>query len=327
MIDLYNIPNDNHLDFRLKKFVEYQHEVPSIHYRFMGEFIKMLNLPKDDVIYLAWLLSITYCEITTVFIYSIVKDKSNFDYGKFWELHKNELIFGSAKKWNKRNNLFEPLMNDFNKTTGGKYFEWVSKHIGTDKQENYLKLYKSVVNIKYSSRLTADFFLELVVHMKDYLEIDIECPFVLDWKNCANLTSGIYNIFYEDKKANDFDKYGKIEDEKFLYNGLHIIKKEIEKTYPDQNSEIPQFIGKICSFRNLFKNQRYAGFHHDRQLEWILFYEKTFPNFQTLWAICYEIRKKIYSHRFLGELNGWEGIRKERKKYWLKYGITGAEVK
>ena len=248
MIDLYNIPNDNHKDFRLKKFVEYQHEVPSIHYRFLGQFIKLFNLSKDDVIWLAWLLSVTYNEITCVFLYSIIKDK-----------------------------------------------------------------------------LSADFFLELIVHLKDYLGIDIKCPLILDWKNCANLTSGIYNIFYEDKKANDFDKYGKIEDEKFLYQGLLTIQKQIQKTYPQQNSEIPQFIGKICSFRNLFKNARYAGFHHDRQLEWILTYKKQYPQFNNLWNVCFDIRKQIFDKRFLGELNGWKGIRKERKKYWLKYGLTGAE--
>lgn len=39
-MDLYNIPNDDGKRYRLKKFVEYQHEVPSIHYRVLGEYIK-----------------------------------------------------------------------------------------------------------------------------------------------------------------------------------------------------------------------------------------------------------------------------------------------
>ena len=325
MIDLYNIPNDNHNDFRLKKFVEYQHEVPSIHYRFLGQFIKMFNLSKDDVIWLAWLLSVTYNEITCVFLYSIIKDKMNFDYENLWKNHKKDLIFGSAKMWNKRKDLFPSLMDDFNKITNGQYFTWFNNFIGINAQENYLKIHNSITKIKNSSRLSADFFLELIVHLQDYLGINIKCPLILDWKNCANLTSGIYNIFYEDKKANDFDKYGKIENEKFLYQGLLTIQQQIQKTYPQQNSEIPQFIGKICSFRNLFKNARYAGFHHDRQLEWILTYKKQYPQFNNLWNVCFDIRKQIFDKRFLGELNGWNGIRKERKKLWLKYGLTGAE--
>lgn len=325
MIDLYNIPNDNHTDFRLKKFVEYQHEVPSIHYRFLGEFIKGLKLSKDEAVYLAWLLSVTYCEITCVLLYFVIKDKINFDYSNFWNMHKKNLIFGSAKMWNKRKDLFASLMENFNKITNGQYFYWL-KNLTDDKpQANYLKIHNAITNIKNSSRLSADFFLEQIVYLKDYLGINVECPLILDWKNCANLTSGIYNIFYEDKKANDFDKFGKIENEQFLYKGLLIIQKQIQKMYPEQNSEIPSFIGKICSFRNLFKNARYAGFHHDRQLEWILTYKKLYPNLNILWDMCFKIRKNIFNHKYLGELHNWNGIRKERKKLWLKYGLTGAE--
>ena len=325
MIDLYNIPNDNHTDFRLKKFVEYQHEVPSIHYRFLGEFIKGLKLSKDEAVYLAWLLSVTYCEITCVLLYFVIKDKINFDYSNFWNMHKKNLIFGSAKMWNKRKDLFASLMENFNKITNGQYFYWLNNLADDKPQANYLKIHNAITNIKNSSRLSADFFLEQIVYLKDYLGINVECPLILDWENCANLTSGIYNIFYEDKKANDFDKFGKIENEQFLYKGLLIIQKQIQKTYPEQNSEIPSFIGKICSFRNLFKNARYAGFHHDRQLEWILTYKKLYPNLNILWDMCFKIRKNIFNHKYLGELHNWNGIRKERKKLWLKYGLTGAE--
>ena len=85
------------------------------------------------------------------------------------------------------------------------------------------------------------------------------------------------------------------------------------------------FIGKICSFRNLFKNARYGGFHHDRQLQVIKEYEKVLPEYEYLWKECYDLRKTMFDKRFLGELNGWNGIRKERKKLWLTTGLTGAE--
>ena len=40
---------------------------------------------------------------------------------------------------------------------------------------------------------------------------------------------------------------------------------------------------------------------------------------------CLEFRKKSYPDRFLGELYNWRGVRSERKKLWLKKGLTGAE--
>ena len=111
-----------------------------------------------------------------------------------------------------------------------------------------------------------------------------------------------------------------------LTKKLKVIQAEIGKTYPEQNNEICMFIGKICSFRNLFKNARYGGFHHDRELEVLKQYEKDFPSYNSLWKQCYKIRLDIFPHHLLGELNGWEGIRKERKKLWLTTGKTGVEI-
>ena len=326
MVDLYNIPNDNHDDFRLKKFVEYQHAVPEIHFRFLGEYIKAHKLSFDDVILICWLLSVTYNEITVLFLMDFIKNKIT-DYGQFWIEYKDRLNFGSAKKYNKNNDLFPILMQDFNKETNGKYWEWVEKFITKDSVQTYKNIHNGVEKINNVGRFSADLFLETIVYLKDYLGMNVSEPFELDWKHCANLTSGIYNIFYEDEKANEYDKTGFIEAgaEKFLTEKLKVIQEKIGETYPEQDNEVVMFIGKICSFRNLFKNARYAGFHHDRELGVIRQYEQLFTEYQELWNECYQIRKDIFPNRFLGELHGWNGIRSERKKYWLKYGLTCAE--
>ena len=33
----------------------------------------------------------------------------------------------------------------------------------------------------------------------------------------------------------------------------------------------------------------------------------------------------MFDERFLGELHDWSGIRPQRKKLWLKEGLTGVE--
>ena len=70
-MDIYHIPNDNGKDYRLKKFVEYQHEVPEVHYRFIAEYIYMHKLSKDTAIEMSFVLSTTYNEITTVLIHEL----------------------------------------------------------------------------------------------------------------------------------------------------------------------------------------------------------------------------------------------------------------
>lgn len=324
--DLYNIPNDDHKKFRLDKFVEYQHEVPATDFRFVCEFIDLFHLNKDEIVYIFWLLSCTYSEITSVFLFVFFKNYK-IGYTDFWECYKNQINIGSARKWVKNKDLFPDLMNDFDKITNKKYFIWVKQFVKTDPIETYKNIHKNLETIKNCKRFASDLFLQVFVHRPDYFGFKTVQPIELDWENCDNLTSGIYNIFYQDKKANDFDVYGKVssKDKKWLTEKLKEIQNRIIELYPDEDPSIYNFVTKICSFRNLFKNARYAGFHHDRELGVIIEYQKNFPEFSSLWKICYEIRKRIFQHRFLGELNGWYGIRKERKKLWLKYGLTGAE--
>ena len=159
------------------------------------------------------------------------------------------------------------------------------------------------------------------------LGIRIKEPKRIDWDNSENLASGIFNIFYEDEKANQYDRTGKLSDadREYLTQHIGIIQDEIRRTYPEQDSEISMFIGKICSFRNLFKKARYGGFHHDRELETIRKYEQLLPEYGDIYRECLDLRRRIFPNRLLGELKGWNGIRKERKRLWIEKGLTGVE--
>ena len=53
-MDLYHIPGDTGGDWRMGKFVEYQHEVPSIHYRVMGNYIVDWVPDRDDAVMMCW---------------------------------------------------------------------------------------------------------------------------------------------------------------------------------------------------------------------------------------------------------------------------------
>lgn len=324
MSDLYHIPGDYGKDFRLKKFVEYQHEVPSIHYRFLGEYIKRHNMTRDETVNMCYLMSVTYNELTCIVLFEMLKECTP---DEIWEKYKADLSFGSARKYAKNNDQFVQLIEDWKVETKNAPYEWLLSQILPSEEQTCINIQRAIQNINNVGRFAADLFIEMVVYMKESLNIRVKEPLKIDWKNCANLTSGIYNIFYEDERANLFDKTKKVSKQDILYlsSKLRVIQKEIQREYPEQDSEVSMFIGKICSFRNLFKNARYGGFHHDRQLGVLKTYEKTFPGYKDIWEECYIIRKDIFPDRFLGELHGWDGIRKERKKIWLTTGKTGVE--
>lgn len=330
-MDLYNIPGDIGGNWRLDKFIEYQHEVPSIHYRVLGEYIKKYIKNKDEAVFMCWYMSCTYNEVTCILLDELIDldaiDRYNYKefFDTFWGSHKSKLDFGSSRKYAKNMDWFPELMKQFYWTTRAKPYKWIKRFPSGKK--GYRELFSAVTSIRYVGRFAGDLFMESILYLNDYFKTDFIEPSKLDWKNCSNLTSGLLNIFYMDEEANLYDKTKKLPvTEEILNEKLKTVQNAIYCAYPEQrNDGINLFVGKICSFRNLFKKSRYGGFHHDRELGVLKEYEKILPSYDYLWERVYRLRKKMFPKRFLGELNDWDGIRKERKKLFLSTGMTGVE--
>lgn len=333
-MDIYNIPNDNGKDYRLKKFVEYQHEVPSVHYRVLGEYVKSLGLSQDDAVMMCWFMSCTYNEITCAFLqekflWHQLSPKDVRPYCEnFWAEYKEKLLFGSARTYAKSMDWFPILMEKFIKRTKKQPYKWLKSLLKGDPVYDYYSVIRSLEKFQYVGRFSRDLFMESIMYLQEYLDIELTEPEILDWERCSNLTSGLLNIFYLDEEANEFDKTGKIPENVTrtqLSDYLDIVQQTIHKTYPEQDNDLNMFVGKICSFRNLFKKARYGGFHHDRELGWLREYEYNFPELKLVWNHIYDLRAELFPHRFLGECNDWTGIRKDRKNLWLNFGLTGVE--
>lgn len=331
-MDLYHIPGDTGGSWRLNKFIEYQHEVPSIHYRVLGEYIKKYVSDPDDAVMMCWYMSATYNEVTCVLLQKLFEwrlctpatVKSYCE--QFWDRYKTILEFGSSRKYAKNMDWFPILLEQFIRKTKKHPYRWLqSVSIGSP-IDAYLSVYESVSSMKYTGRFATDLFMESILYLQEYFDLSYEEPSKLDWKHCSNLTSGLLNVFYEDEAANEFDKTGRLVfSPKDLRIKLLSVQTRIKKVYPEQQDDINLFIGKLCSFRNLFKASRYGGFHHDRELGWLNTYKQNMPEFDRLWQRLFKLRKEMFDERFLGELHDWDGIRPERKKLWLKEGLTGVE--
>lgn len=330
-MDLYNIPGDTGKDWRLNKFVEYQHEVPSIHYRVLGEYIKQNHINVSLAVFMCWYMSCTYNEVTCILLSQLIQlrdiKKSNCHeyFQNFWKEYKPKLLFGSSRKYAKNMDWFPILMEEFFVLTKKQPYKWLKSF--PSGEQGYQEIFAELSQLKFVGRFATELFMESVLYLNDYFETSFIEPCHLDWKHCSNLTSGILNIFYQDEEANIFDKTGKIlVSEEFLTKKLSYIQKRIQEVYPEQAFDgVNLFVGKICSFRNLFKKTRYGGFHHDRELGVLREYEQLFPEYQNLWDEIFDLRLKMFKPKYLGEIGGWDGIRPERKKLFITKGLTGVE--
>jgi hypothetical protein len=329
------IPKDDGKFYRLKKFVEYQQEVPPVHRSILIDYAKEKKLNQNDLTRIAWLMSNTYHELTTLLMFEEVPF-TDYYYNDFkiWYLKNEKKIqFGSAKKYNGMNQRFLTTIQFYEKNYGKDSFK-ILKTITSnlESKKNYESLIQFNLRCKNHGRFSSDLFNEIILmyQQENMLDTNIESSEIFDWQNCANLTSSVLNLLYKDDLADKFDskKMSKSELkilEPFLNLKVQEIKKEIESAY-HKKVDTAMFITKLCSFRNLFKNNRYGGFHHDRQLEYLLKYNKDFPNKKDLWKLVLKFRNKNYKSHFLGEINGWTGVRKKRKKIWTTTGLTGVEI-
>jgi len=76
----------------------------------------------------------------------------------------------------------------------------------------------------------------------------------------------------------------------------------------------------LCAYKGLWRKHRYIGYYIDRSQEEIKIMEKnTGEDFSRLW----QARKEVFPHFMLGELNGWNG---RRKNLYPVFAVAGELV-
>ena len=328
------IPNDEGGDWILNKFVEYQHEVPPVHYEIFKEYTKNKKLSLDDQIYLSWLMCNTYQEITSLLILEEVPLEKDFSikFNTWYKENKHRVVLGSSKKHMAYIERLENVMYWFEETFTSTPSKVIFTCMKSDNPSERTEELKSFIRqCKEVGRFASDYFIETLhlLQMNGYNDLNLGSIDTVDWDDGSNLTSGLFNVLNKPDLADKFDK-GKmskqeLEDHKpELEETLLKIKNKINQKY-DSNIDSVHFVPKLCSFRNLWKSNRYGGFHHDRQLGVLNKYLEVYPSKKELFEFIFKIRKEKFKSCLLGELNGWKGIRTERKKLWVKEGLTGIE--
>lgn len=264
---------------------------------------------------LSYFFGITYC-IPSGILMLKEKDEILKDIDKWVLENKKIIIFQSDRKYVKMLDNFKNCIMFYKDNLMS--VEAFLKGVTTNNTILIEKALNKVQKWFFFGRFASYLFLETFIALTDY---KIENT-TIDWKNGDTATSGIMNLFGLDNSANYFDKHNKIPDNldyKKLDNMLLITLQKIKASGGDDN--VTGVETSLCAYRKFYKGSRYNGFYLDRQLEEILTTNKMDPKYKKIDEELLKLRKELFNHKYLGELNNWNGIRKEAKKLYKEKGI------
>lgn len=295
---------------RMLEFVKYHIEGDGeCNNTVLKEWVRRRNLTLQERYELAFLFAVTYCVESAVICFEKQREYGRLTLTQLQDL-KPLLVFQSDRKYMRMKDSFERCMEYWydNNRDAVKFLDSVS----TGNVINLDKAIKTVSGWVMFGRFSSFLFLETLVELTSY---EIKNT-TIDWKHGDTATSGLLDLFGFHESANRFDKTGKLamntnNMDKMLAYTLQNIAKAGGIT------NVTEVETSLCAYRKLYKGSRYNGYYLDRMLEEIYAMEKQFP---AVSKELIDIRLATCNRKYLGEVGGWRGIRKDMKKYYLQTG-------
>lgn len=259
---------------------------------------------------LAYFFSITYCVESAIILFE--EQRNIFRDIKSWVLiNKPSILFQSDRKYIRMKDSFERCLKSFSKINN------VQAFLQKVQENGIIKLDKAIPYVsswELFGRFSAFLFLETFVELTN---LPIENT-TIEWKKGNTATSGLLNVFGFDKEANLFDKTNKLAfDTKDMDKMLSALIDFIKSS--NGNTNVTEIETSLCAYRKFFKGSRYNGYYLDRMLEEIYSMNEKYPKVS---KELLNIRANKFNPKYLGEISGWSGIRKEMKKSYLRTGVV-----
>lgn len=266
------------------------------------------NLSRPDRIDLCYLFAITYCVESAVVLYygrgELLADVDGWVKG-----NKGKIVFQSDRKYVR-------MLDAFNKCLY--FFRDNRAEIHEVCGEQFLDLKRRIPAVErwpYFGRFSAYLFLETVAWVLDCDIVNAE----MDWENGDTATSGLLNVYGYDNAANAFDRTRKLPKRFSQQNMQRMVEPLLLAVESGGgNNNITMVETSLCAYRKFFKGSRYNGYYLDRMLEEIYSMASEFPDIS---KELLELRAQLFDSKYLGEIGGWKGIRKECKKLYKEKGV------
>lgn len=320
-MDIYQIPGDTGGRWRFDKFIEY-------HIRGIDDTNAPLRYLLDkkeatvgERIWAVLLYSASYCLGTAMFAY----DKLDYrtltlpELEDFWSKYKSSLVFQSDRRYVKNMNWFVPIVSDFIRRTERNPEAYFKNLLSGTPKEVHTKMYKEVASWRYYGRFSIILFLRVLVKAID-IKIDFDEGY--NWKQGSTTTAGALLLGYKDERIKPFLEDGKVPPkmQEYLDRRLAQIGDYLRENYPEREVSSLYITSDLCSYFKLFKQTRYIGYYVDRAQGELIQMQKALPK-ERVWDDIYEARKKTVKNKYLGELNGWSGVRQGRFARFAESGI------
>lgn len=289
-----------------------------IHYHINGDgecngialrlYADVHGLSPEERVDLAYMFAVTYC-VESAIVLLKQKEQVFRDVDGWIADNKRLLVFQSDRKYVKMKDAFNKCLLFYKnnckavRRIGGE--EVLDLRVWVDRVEKW----------PHFGRFSVYLFLETVAHLFDCGVVNAE----MEWANGATATSGLLNVYGFDEEADFFDATRKLPSpftERTLQDMVEPLLADIARNGGNKN--ITMVETSLCAYRKFFKGSRYNGYYLDRMLEEIYAMQANFPEES---KELFAIRRQCFDKRYLGEVGGWKGIRKECKKLYKEKGI------
>ena len=267
------------------------------------------RLTMNQRIELAYMFSVTYCVCSAIVLLNEI-DQIEADVDAWIKENKSKIIFQSDRKYIRMKDSFKRVLLFYfsNKKRIHEIFDCCGVI-------DLNKLIPEVESWVLFGRFSAYLLLETVAWLLGSKIINAS----MEWENGATATSGLMNLYCYDLEADEFDRKRTLQspfNQTVMQAMADPLLEDIKQF--GGNNNITMVETSLCAYRKFFKGSRYNGYYLDRMLEEILFMKKNYPD---ITEEIIKIRYESFDKKYLGEIGGWTGIRKECKRLYRDYGI------
>lgn len=111
-----------------------------------------------------------------------------------------------------------------------------------------------------------------------------------------------------DRKRNDPETVNRVE--------KYAIDIHEHLTAHDIHVSLFELQGLLCNYKEMLYGRFYPGAGHDEELDYLRDFGQDFDT-----RPWFESRKRIFKHKYLGEIGGWDGIRDDEGKRWMQMRV------
>ncbi|MBQ8693747.1 MAG: hypothetical protein IJ520_11465 [Synergistaceae bacterium] len=283
---------------------------------------KSLKLDRDQKFWLAYLYSTCYSAATAYYMFvnlPRIQELTKTDILNWWIKHKDKLVFESDRLRVKTQNQFPRMLMNYKQLIQESESDFFNNICKGSPEQNYEHIYDYLnKKLYYFGRYSLFMYLETIYNLTDVPILATG----LNLKEALSSRNGLCFLLGLD----DWVRHASIHTENLTKEQYAYLQKELEKLfknlkhkYPSVSTTYWNLETSLCAYKKLFFQTRYVGYYIDRQLEELIKMQKLAP-IGAGWNLLWRFRREHFNYKVLVELNGWNGIRKERMKYFINTG-------